>query len=539
MQLSILQTFLLSMFIAFMAVETYWWGGAIYIARPVFAGPLIGLIMGDFQTGLIVGGSVEMVFMGGLAMGAYSPPNSYIGGMVGTALAITSGSIELGIALAYPIGVLVQFLNYVATNLNVVFVERGEKLIHEGKVKEAEVWHWMCIIVSRMLLQYFLPTFVAIWLGSTVVQNFYDSIPAWVTQGMSIAAGILPAIGMAAIISTLGVRKGWPFFLAGFVLSAYLKMDVMSIALLAVVIAVVMATRGENTGFSFDTSKVTSGVLDNKDFRRVFFRSFTSMGSMNYKGYNNFGYLYSIRPALEKIYKDDPEGYQEALDRNCEFFNSHPYFSNLIMGVSLALEEQKANGADVDGAAITATKAALMGPLAGIGDSVFQGTFLTIFKAIGAGMLLQSAESGVATGVVGMFVYLIPQILLSWGSRWGFLKYAYKYGTELVIKLRQSNLFDKFVEGANVVGMMVIAAMTSSFVNISIKYVVNLTSEGTDLAKEIPIQGIFDAILPKFLPLMTVILFYKIMQKNQKSGIYWCLIGSFVVGFIGAITGIL
>ena len=116
MELSIIQTLLLSLFISFMAVETYWWGGAIYIARPVFAGPLIGLIMGDLKTGLLVGGSVEMMFLGGLAMGAYSPPNAYIGGMVGTAMAILSGgNMEVGIALAYPIGVLVQMLNYLVT----------------------------------------------------------------------------------------------------------------------------------------------------------------------------------------------------------------------------------------------------------------------------------------------------------------------------------------------------------------------------------------------------------------------------------------
>ncbi|KUO77081.1 MAG: hypothetical protein APF77_23600 [Clostridia bacterium BRH_c25] len=526
--MSILEIFLLSLLISFIAVETYWWGGAIYIARPVFAGPLIGLIMGDLQTGLIVGGSVELVFLGGLAMGAYSPPNAYIGGMVGTAFAVMSGgNLEIGIALAYPIGVLVQMVNYLVTNINIVWVERAEKCYNEGKIKQAELFHYASII-TRMIVQFFLPTFIALLIGSAAIESFYSSIPAWFSNGLKISAGILPAIGMASIVNTLGFKKGWPYFLGGFVLATYLNMNIMAIALLSLAVAVVMGTIGKSNAdslsFNFSADK-SQGILDNKTLRSIFFRSFTSMGSFNYKGYNNIGYVYSIAPALKKIYADNKEAYQESLSRNCEFFNSHPYFSNLVMGVSVALEEQKSKDESVTGASITATKTALMGPLAGIGDSVFQGTYRTIFSAIGAGLCM-------AGNVLGCFVYLIPQIILAWGTRWAFLKYAYIYGTELVVKLKTSNLFDKFVEGANIVGMMVIAAMTSSFVSIALKPAWTLGG------KEIVLQAVFDSILPKFLPLACMLMFYQIMAK-KKNGIYICLALSFVIGFAGVIIGLL
>ena len=525
MELSIIQTLLLSLFIAFMAVETYWWGGAIYIARPVFAGPLIGLIMGDLETGLLVGGSVEMMFLGGLAMGAYSPPNAYIGGMVGTAMAILSGgNMEVGIALAYPIGVLVQMLNYLVTQINIIWVSKAEKSIENDKRKQFEFYHYMSIF-TRMMIQFFLPTFIALLIGSASLETFYNSIPAWVNGGLKVAAGILPAIGMASIISTLGIRKGWPYFLVGFVLATYLGMDIMSIALLSLGIAVIIMMQNKE-GFGdlkFDKNTANKGCLTNKDFKKVFFRSFTSMGSFNYKGYNNIGYVYSIEPALRKIYEENEEGYHEAMVRNCEFFNCHPYFSNLVMGASLALEEQKARDNNVDGAAITSTKTALMGPLAGIGDSVFQGTYRTIFSAIGASLTMQG-------NIIGPFIYLIPQIALAFGTRWFFLKYAYEYGVNLVAKLQSSNLFDRFVEGANIVGMMVIAAMTSSFVSI------NLTPVWEFGSNTISLQGVFDAILPKLLPLLCVLFFYKLMSKNNK-GIYICLALAFVVGFIGAFFG--
>lgn len=524
-ELSLIQVLLLSAFIAFMAVETYWWGGAIYIARPVFAGPLIGLLMGDLETGLVVGASVELVFLGGLAMGAYSPPNAYIGGMVGTALAIISGSKELGITLAYPIGLLVQMLNYIVTSVNIIWVEKAESLLKKGTVKGVSFWHYMSII-TRMVVQFFLPTFIALWVGSAAVQNIYDGIPAWLSRGLSVSAGILPAIGMASIIVTLGFKKAWPFFLLGYVLVSYLGLSTMPIALIALALAFIVYGMKKSDDDTIEEaaepeSASFDGCLTKKDFKKVFFRSFTSMGSFNYKGYNNIGYVYSIIPALEKIYGDDKEGLKESLARNCEFFNSHPYFSNLIMGVSLALEEKKAKEGTIDGAAITATKTSLMGPLAGIGDSVFQGTFRIIFSALGASLAMEG-------NVIGPFVYLIPNILLAWGTRWVFLVKAYEKGIALVAKIHSSDIFSRFVNGATAVGLMVIAATTCGYVSIT--FAPEWNASGTAIS----LQGIFDKILPNLPEMLCLGLFYWVMKKNQK-GIYYCLIGTFIVGILGVL----
>lgn len=532
MELSLIQTFLLSLFISFMAVETYWWGGAIYIARPVFAGPLIGLILGDLPTGLAVGASVELVFLGGLSMGAYAPPNPYIGGMVGVALAIISGSPELGITLAYPIGLLVQMLNYVVTSINIIWVEKAEALLKQGKTKGVWFWHHMSIW-TRMILQFFVPTFIALWVGSTAVQGIYDSIPAWFSGGLSVAAGILPAIGMASILVTLGFKKAWPFFILGYVLAAYMGLSTVPVALIALAVAVIVyglkRSKGDEAEEA-DDKLIDSpdldkgGCLDKGIMKQVFFRSFSSMGSFNYKGYNNLGYVYSIMPALEKIYEGDEEGLNESLARNCEFFNSHPYFSNLIMGISLALEEQKHEEGTIDGQAITATKSALMGPLAGIGDSVFQGTFRTIFSAVGAALAMQG-------NLAGPWVYLIPNLILAWGCRWGFLVEGYKRGIALVAKIHSSDVFQRFVDGATAMGVMVIASITCSYVSIA--FAPAWDAGGTAMS----LQGIFDAIMPKLPEMLCLFLFYKIMKKDPK-GIYWCLIGTFVVGILGKAVGL-
>ncbi len=532
--MSTVQAILLSLFISFMAVETYWWGGAIYIARPVFGGMLVGILMGNFEMGLKAGGMIEMVFLGGMSIGAYAPPNSYIGGMVGTALAIISGDIATGVALAYPIGLLVQWLNYVVTNINLIWVEKLEKCAQNGDEKGITVWTYACIF-TRMFIQYFLPTVIALLVSSAFIQDIYDKVPAWVTSGMKVAAGILPAIGMASIINTLGIKKSWPYFLFGFVMSVYLKMPIMAIALVGVGVAVVIfeitSDKTEKEALKIDNEKDKNGVLDNHDLRKVFFRSFLSMATFNYKSYNAGGFLYSEIPALKKIYKDNPEKYRESLTRNCEFFNSHPYMKNLIIGVALAMEEENANQISFDTKMISSTKAALMGPLAGIGDSVFQGVFRVLFSAIGASMAIEGNPAG-------PWVYLIPNICLSWGTRWYFLKGGYKYGLELVKKLRSSNLFERFVQGATIVGMMVIAAMTASYVSLTLKPEwVYVAATADTAAKAIKLQGLFDAILPSLLPLLLVFTMYKVMKK-VKGGIYWCLIGTFVISFIGVLIGL-
>lgn len=524
--MSTIQILLLSLFIAFMACETYWWGGCLYIARPITAAPIIGLLMGDFKTGLICGAMIEMVFLGGLSMGAYTPPNSYIGGMVGTALAIMAGgNVELGVALAYPIGLLVQWLNYVVTTINQIWVERAEGAIKQGNTKMFSFWHHMSIF-TILFVRFFLPTFLALILGSSAIEGFYNSLPAWVTSGMKVASGILPAIGLASILNTLGLKKAWPYFLLGFILAAYLKLDTMFIALLGIILSfIILRSDFEEADISLDLkADKKDGVLDKNDFVKMFFRSFSSMGSFNYKSYNAIGYLYGIIPGLEKIYKDEPEKLKESYARNVEFFNTHPFFKNLIMGIGLSMEEENANNPNFDTKVISSTKAALMGPLAGIGDSVFQGTFRVLFSAIGAGLALNG-------NIGGPILYTIANLVLAWGTRWWFLKGGYEYGTALVKKLRTSNLFEVFVKFATIIGMMVIGGMIANFVSVS--FGLNYVSGETTIT----LQSIFDAVMPKFLPLLTTLLMYKII-KDVKGGIYYCLIGTFVVAFLGVLIGL-
>ncbi|MFC4620288.1 PTS system mannose/fructose/sorbose family transporter subunit IID [Camelliibacillus cellulosilyticus] len=530
MHLTIMHAILLSVFIALLMVENYGYGYWM-ISRPIFAGPLLGLIMGDLGTGLAVGASVELIFMGVLPIGGSVPPNAQIAGLLGTAFAILSGGKpEVGIALALPIGILAQFLIMLGWNFNIFLVHRADKHLQQGEIKKAERTHLGGLLV--FFIVFFIPTFLAIYFGSDLVKQVVNSIPKSLMDGLTVASGLLPAIGMAMLLKMMNFRKFWPFFLIGFVLAVYLKLDVLAVALLGVGIAAAIYTISKKDGSELENVSAASETLNEskdqpllgrKDLLRTFWRSLFSMTSINYERYISLGFCYTMIPALRKFYKDKGE-LQEAITRHNEFFNCHPYTANAVIGVALAMEEQKAKGGPITGDVISASKAALMGPLSGIGDSVFKATFMTVFASIGAALAMDG-------NWLGPIIFIVPNLLLNVLSRYYFISYGYKLGMNLIVKMKQSDVIGKFVQGTTIVGLMVTGAMIFNFVKVPIQ------ASWTFGGKKMVLQDLLDKILPGMLPLLLALLFYW-MVRRFKYGIYYAIILCFVLGIAGKLLHI-
>lgn len=523
-----METLILSLFIALLITENYGYGYWM-ISRPIFAGPIIGLLMGDLTTGLVVGGTVELMYMGILPIGGSVPPNAQIAGILSTVFAIyNGGNPEVGIALALPIGLLAQLLIMFAWNINILLMHVADKYIEEGNAKKVELTHLAGLVV--FFITFFIPTYLAIHFGSDFVNQVVDSMPALLTDGLKVASGILPAVGMAMLLKMMNLKKYWPFFLAGFVGAVYLGMDVLGVALIGFAIAasLVLMRNEEKEDDDFgeedetESAAAGAGLLGKKELRATFIRSFFSMTTINYERYCSLGFCYAMIPALKKLYPNQAD-FKEALKRHNEFFNCHPYTGNAVLGVTLALEEQRAMGKSITAEAISSTKAALMGPLSGIGDSIFKASFMTTFAAIAAGLALDG-------NAIAPVVFIVPNVALNLLSRWYFIKYGHKLGTQLVNKMRSSDLIERFVEGATIVGMMVVAAMTVSFVKLNVAYV------WTFGEKEIIVQDLLNSIFPSLLPILLVLGYYKILNKSSK-GMYICVIVSFVLGIVGKAIG--
>ena len=203
--------------------------------------------------------------------------------------------------------------------------------------------------------------------------------------------------------------------------------------------------------------------LSKSDRKKVWWRSQFLQGSWNYERMQNLGWAYSLIPAIKKLYTTK-EDQAAALERHLEFFNTHPYVAAPIMGVTLALEEERANGVEIDDAAIQGVKIGMMGPLAGIGDPVFWFTVRPILGALGASL----AASG---NLVGPLLYFFGWNAIRMAFLWYTQEFGYKAGSEIT-KDMSGGILKDITKGASILGMFILAVLVQRWV--SINFTVNL-----------------------------------------------------------------
>jgi len=209
--------------------------------------------------------------------------------------------------------------------------------------------------------------------------------------------------------------------------------------------------------------------LSKSDRQKVWWRSTFLQGSWNYERMQNLGWAYSLIPAIKKLYTKK-EDQAAALERHMEFFNTHPYVAAPIIGVTLALEEEKANGAAIDDAAIQGVKIGMMGPLAGIGDPVFWFTVRPILGALGASLALTG-------NILGPLIFFFAWNAIRMAFLWYTQELGYKAGSEIT-KDMSGGILQDITKGASILGMFILAVLVERWV--SIKFIFNVSSVKLD-----------------------------------------------------------
>lgn len=208
-------------------------------------------------------------------------------------------------------------------------------------------------------------------------------------------------------------------------------------------------------------------TLTKKDRLSVAWRSTFLQGSWNYERMQNGGWCFALIPALNKLYKSK-EDRAAAYKRHLEFFNTHPYLASPVIGVTLALEEERANGAEVDDVAIQGVKVGMMGPLAGVGDPVFWYTVRPMLGALGASLALGGS-------ILGPILFFVCWNIIRWAFMWYTQEFGYKAGSKITEDL-SGGLLQQVTRGASLMGMFVLGALIQRWVSIKFTPVVSKTT---------------------------------------------------------------
>lgn len=264
--------------------------------------------------------------------------------------------------------------------------------------------------------------------------------------------------------------------------------------------------------------------LEKKDLRRMFWRSLPMEFSWHYERQMHMGFAFMMAPILKKLYGNDKKRLSEALTRHMEFFNCTPHISTFIGGIVAAMEEMNANQDDFDTSSINAIKAALMGPLSGIGDSIMLGTLRILAVGIGTSLAMQGSILG---PILFLLVFNIPAFLI----RYLAAMKGYELGAGYLEKIQKSGLMEKFMYAAALLGVMVIGGMTNELVVVSTPLAIGVGESST------AIQGILDGIMPGMLSLGAMGIYYWLLKK--KVNVIWMIVGTAILGIVCAQFGVL
>jgi PTS system mannose-specific IID component len=297
--------------------------------------------------------------------------------------------------------------------------------------------------------------------------------------------------------------------------------------------------------------------LTKKDRLAVAWRSTFIQGSWNYERMQNGGWAFSMIPAIKKLYKTKEER-SAALKRHLEFFNTHPYIASPILGVTLALEEERANGAPVDDVAIQGVKVGMMGPLAGVGDPVFWFTVRPMLGALGASLAMGGS-------ILGPILFFVAWNVIRWAFMWYTQEFGYKAGSKITDDL-SGGLLQDVTKGASILGMFVLAALVQRWVSIKFLPVVSsvkldkgayvewnkIPMNGSGLqqafqevasgkalsaTKITTLQDNLDQLIPGLAALLLTFLCMWLLRKKVSPIVI--ILGLFVVGVVGHLIGLL
>lgn len=265
-------------------------------------------------------------------------------------------------------------------------------------------------------------------------------------------------------------------------------------------------------------------ATDKKLIRKMFFRSFTIFAPFSFAKHGASGFCYSLMPFINQYYKKAQDK-KDALTRHIVWFNTTQNVSTFIMGLSASMEKENSLKPDFDASSINAVKSSLMGPLAGIGDSIFWG----VLRVVAAGIALSLAQEGsFLAPIVFLLVYNIPSI----ACRYFLALIGFSLGAKYIEELYASGLINILTKAACILGLIMVGGMTSNIVTFNSVLTISSGDNAT-----LSLQNILDQIFVGIVPLATTLLCFYLMN-NKKVSFNIIIVSIVVISILLAVLGV-
>ena len=524
--MTILQAILIAL-VYYLANSTLLGVGFFTLHKPIASGFLVGLILGNPVLGTQIGATVQLMYMGSMSTGGTLSSDAALACIMAVSLGIVNQQpIEAAMALAVPLGILGTFMWFGRLSLSTMFVPLADKYAAEGKA--TKMWIANVLLPQGLLfLMSAIPVFIIVYYGPALMQGILGFLGKNVLSSLIIVGGILPALGLGMTLKSIFNGDARVYFFVGFVLIQYFGLNIISVGFIAVILSVLYMqglpkdTKGAEASSAIEESTHAPSLLKKTDlWMSSYIWNFHAQGCYNYERMQGIGFCHSMVPIFKRLYKEGSPEMAEALQRHTGFFNTAPQFAAVIPGLVAAMEENRYQGVeDFDEESLTAIKSSLMGPLAGIGDTVSQGIVIPLLLTFFIGM----AQEG---NVLGPILYIVCV------SAFVFLMGHYSYmlgytkGSEAILNLLESGLINKVIDASKVMACIVMGALVARFVKLSTGLAVTIGETTFSLQTQL-----FDVIMPGLLPLALTLICWKMLDKGMSATKVMLLL--IVVGVVG------
>ena len=504
--------------------------------RPLVAGFFVGLILGDPAQGTLIGAAINIPYLGFISAGGTLPADAGFAGWVGTTVAMASGiDATKAIPIAFGLGLIGTIIFYGRMAADSVFAHWADARAEKADIAGVALMNWLPGQALLFVIS-FVPVFLFALNGPTYVQDALNRLPLWTVNGLVIAGGILPAIGIALNMRFIFRGAVIPYFFIGFILMTATNQAMSLVVVAAIGLALaylhlnfvrtpadskaeaMAAAEGSVAPAPVPTPvaaepriRLTRGDL----VRSWVLWTFFAHANYNYERLQGTGFAHAMTPIIKRLYTTEDD-IRAALKRHLVFFNTEPNFGNVVHGTVIAMEEQRANGAAIDDDAINSVKSGLMGPMAGIGDTLSQSTITPILLALGIGIAGGTASgsvvptlSGVTGNPLGPIIYTILVSIVIVAIGYTAWMQGYARGRSFVTEILKSGAIDRVLIGAGVLGNMVLGALAAKFV------VVNLAPTVTIAGAQMNLQAaVLDPLFPGALALGLVVMTWYLLRRR-------------------------